>query len=139
MRIGELAERTGVSIRSLRYYEEQGLLASIRSAGGHRHYTDEEVDRVAYLQRLYSAGLSSQTIISLLPCMESPSAANSNAAFDRLLEERDKLITHISGLTHALESLNELIAANRAHRATSGAGRNHEESDGRSALNPSST
>lgn len=132
MRIGELAERTGVSIRSLRYYEEQGLLASIRSAGGHRHYTEDEVDRVAYLQRLYSAGLSSQTIISLLPCMESPSGANSNAAFDRLLEERDKLITHISGLARALESLNELITANRAHRAASGAGRDHEEADGSS-------
>ncbi|MBS2531226.1 MerR family transcriptional regulator [Catenulispora sp. NF23] len=122
MRIGELARRSGVSIRSLRYYEEQGLLASSRSAGGHRHYTEEEVDRVAYLQRLYSAGLSSQTIIGLLPCLEAPSAANSNAAFDRLLEERDKLVTHISGLTRALESLNELIAANRAHRAASGAG-----------------
>lgn len=34
MRIGDLAARTGVGIRSLRYYEEQGLLTSTRSGGG---------------------------------------------------------------------------------------------------------
>lgn len=122
MRIGELAERTGVSVRSLRYYEEQGLLASSRSTGGHRHYAEEGIDRVAYLQRLYSAGLSSQTIVGLLPCLESPSAATSDAAFERLVEERDKLVEHISGLTRTLESLNELIAVNRARRTASGAG-----------------
>jgi DNA-binding transcriptional MerR regulator len=116
MRIGKLAERTGVSVRSLRYYEEQGLLASSRSTGGHRHYTEDEIDRVAYLQRLYSAGLSSQTIVGLLPCLESPSAETSDAAFERLVEERDKLIAHISGLTRTLESLNELIDVNRLRR-----------------------
>ncbi|WP_413754893.1 MerR family transcriptional regulator [Streptomyces sp. MMBL 11-3] len=119
MRIGDLAARTGVSTRSLRYYEEQGLLDSSRSPGGHRHYGEEGVDRVAYLQRLYAAGLSSQTIVSLLPCLHSPSTATSDEAFGRLIEERDKLITHISGLTRTLESLNELIAANRAHRPSS--------------------
>jgi DNA-binding transcriptional MerR regulator len=121
MRIGDLSARTGVSVRSLRYYEEQGLLASSRSAGGHRYYGEEGVDHVAYLQRLYAAGLSSQTISSLLPCRESPSAAASDAAFDRLVEERDKLTAHIAVLTRTLESLNELIDANRAHRAASSA------------------
>ncbi|WP_041833695.1 MerR family transcriptional regulator [Actinoplanes sp. N902-109] len=116
MRIGELAERTGVSVRSLRYYEEQGLLESRRSAGGHRHYDEEGVDRVAYLQRLYAAGLSSTTIISLLPCLQSPSAATSDAAFARLAEERDKLVAHIAGLQRTLTSLNELIDGNRAAR-----------------------
>jgi DNA-binding transcriptional MerR regulator len=117
MRIGDLAARTGVSTRSLRYYEEQGLLGSMRSAGGHRHYTEDEVDRVAYLQRLYAAGLSSETILSVLPCLVSPSRASSDHAFERLVEERDKLVTHIGGLTRTLESLDELIAANRARRA----------------------
>ncbi|AGZ40913.1 MerR family transcriptional regulator [Actinoplanes friuliensis] len=117
MRIGDLAARTGVSTRSLRYYEEQGLLGSRRSAGGHRHYTEDEVDRVAYLQRLYAAGLSSETILSVLPCLVSPSQAASDHAFERLVEERDKLVTHIGGLTTTLESLDELIAANRARRA----------------------
>ena len=40
MRIGELARRTGVSVRSLRYYETQGLLRSDRTPGGHREYAE---------------------------------------------------------------------------------------------------
>lgn len=38
MRIGELARRTGVAARRLRYYEEQGLLSSDRSVNGYRDY-----------------------------------------------------------------------------------------------------
>jgi len=125
MKIGELAEQTGVSVRSLRYYEEQGLLHSRRSAGGHRHYDEEGVSRVAYLQRLYAAGLSSATIVSLLPCLESPSESTSDAAFARLVEERDKLVEHIGGLSRTLASLNELIEMNRAAAASSAAPRSH--------------
>lgn len=118
MRIGELAERSKVSVRSLRYYEEQGLLASERSSGGHRHYPEDAVDRVEYLQRLYAAGLSSQTILSVLPCLESPSTDTSDAAFEHLIAERDKLQAHVAGLNRTLESLNELIDLNRARRVT---------------------
>lgn len=59
MRIGELAARGGASVRSLRYYEEQGLLTLCRSPSGQRHYTEAEVERVVFIQRLYAAGLSS--------------------------------------------------------------------------------
>ncbi|WP_199550512.1 MerR family DNA-binding transcriptional regulator, partial [Streptomyces sp. N35] len=38
MKIGQLSAETGVSVRLLRYYEEQGLLASARTPGGHRGY-----------------------------------------------------------------------------------------------------
>ena len=43
MIIGELSARSGVSPRSLRYYEQQGLLASTRGDNGYRHYDDEAV------------------------------------------------------------------------------------------------
>lgn len=43
MRIGELAAKAGVSVRALRYYEEQNLLASERSPGGQRHYPHSAV------------------------------------------------------------------------------------------------
>ncbi|HWO69114.1 MAG TPA: MerR family transcriptional regulator [Umezawaea sp.] len=118
MRIGELAARTGVSIRSLRYYEEQGLLKSTRADSGQRHYTDEEVERVAFIQRLYAAGLSSRTIAEVLPCAESPSEENSDAALERLTQERDRLSTHITDLIRTRDALDGLVAANRAHRAT---------------------
>ncbi len=119
MRIGELSARTGVSTRALRYYEEQGLLTSTRSAGGHRRYAEEDVDRVRYLQRLYLAGLTSQTISTLLPwCLSTPTPDNTDAAFDRMTQEREKLDAHIAELSRTRESLDELIAANRAFRAS---------------------
>ncbi|CAM4060890.1 MerR family transcriptional regulator [Kibdelosporangium persicum] len=118
MRIGELASRSGVSIRSLRYYEEQGLLASTRSATGQRHYTTDQIERVDFIQRLFAAGLSSRTIAELLPCVESPSEGNSDAAFERMMLERDRLTAHIADLQRTRDSLDNLIAANRAHRET---------------------
>ncbi|MGW3669477.1 MerR family transcriptional regulator [Streptomyces sp. NPDC005141] len=69
MRIGELARRTGVSERSLRYYEKEGLLSAERTPGGHREYADTAVDRVRRVQELYAAGLCSSKIVTLLPCM----------------------------------------------------------------------
>ncbi|MEV4171276.1 MerR family transcriptional regulator [Nonomuraea sp. NPDC049709] len=116
MRIGELASRTGVSVRSLRYYEEQGLLASTRSSSGQRHYTDDEVGRVTFIQRLYAAGLSSRTIAELLPCVDSPSMANSDAALERMAQERDRLSQHITELIRTRDALDGLMATNRAHR-----------------------
>ena len=70
MRIGELALASGVSVRSLRYYEQQGLLTSERTSGGQRRYRDDAVERVALIQRLYSAALCSEKIAELLPGFE---------------------------------------------------------------------
>ncbi|MFJ8025869.1 MerR family transcriptional regulator [Streptomyces sp. NPDC096311] len=116
MRIGELASRAGVSVRSVRYYEEQGLLTSTRSQSGQRHYTDGEVERVAFIQRLYAAGLSSRTIAELLPCVDAPSEENSDAALERMALERERLSTHIADLVRTRDTLDGLMATARAHR-----------------------
>ncbi|WP_093890796.1 MerR family DNA-binding transcriptional regulator [Streptosporangium canum] len=47
----ESADRADMSVRALRYYEEQNLLASVRSPSGQRQYPDSAVDRVQLLQR----------------------------------------------------------------------------------------
>ncbi|SCF95326.1 MerR family transcriptional regulator [Streptomyces sp. MnatMP-M17] len=116
MRIGELASRAGVSVRSVRYYEEQGLLTSTRSSSGQRHYTDDEVERVAFIQRLYAAGLSSRTITELLPCVDAPSEENSDAALERMAQERDRLSAHIADLLQTRDALDALVATARAYR-----------------------
>jgi DNA-binding transcriptional MerR regulator len=118
MRIGELARRSGVSVRSLRYYEEQGLLTSERSAGGQRHYRDEDVTRVLFLQRLYNAGLSSRTILELLPCVDSPSLDNSRAALARMAQERERLSSHIADLLTTRDALDEAMARAREAQPT---------------------
>ncbi|MFF3753262.1 MerR family transcriptional regulator [Streptomyces sp. NPDC002018] len=116
MRIGELASRAGVSVRSVRYYEEQGLLASVRSPSGQRHYTDDEVERVAFIQRLYAAGLSSRTIIELLPCVDAPSEENSDSALERMAQERERLSAHIADLVRTRDTLDGLMATARTYR-----------------------
>jgi MerR family transcriptional regulator, redox-sensitive transcriptional activator SoxR len=60
VRIGEVAEQAGVSVRALRYYEEQGLVAARRTSGGQRRYPESTVERVRFIQLLYSAGLTSR-------------------------------------------------------------------------------
>ncbi|MDO0935067.1 MerR family transcriptional regulator [Streptomyces sp. DG2A-72] len=116
MRIGELASRTGVSVRSLRYYEEQGLLTSVRSPSGQRHYAEDGVERVMFIQRLYAAGLSSRTIAELLPCRDAPSEENSDAALERMEQERDRLSEHIADLIRTRDALDGVMATARAYR-----------------------
>jgi DNA-binding transcriptional MerR regulator len=68
LRIESVAERTGLTKRAIRYYEEVGLLPrATRSTGGYRLYTEEDVRRLERIQRLKeSAGLSLAEIASLL-------------------------------------------------------------------------
>ncbi|WNI18994.1 MerR family transcriptional regulator [Actinacidiphila sp. ITFR-21] len=116
MRIGELASRAGVSVRSLRYYEEQGLLSSTRSGSGQRYFAEDDVERVTFIRRLYAAGLSSRTIVELLPCVDSPSEGNTGTALERMAQERDRLSGHIDDLVRTRDALDGLMAAARAHR-----------------------
>ncbi|CAM5650834.1 MULTISPECIES: MerR family transcriptional regulator [Streptomyces] len=118
MRIGELAKAAGVSVRSLRYYEEQRLLTSTRSPSGQRHFREADIDRVGFVQRLYAAGLSSRTIKELLPCVDAPSEATSDAAMERMEQERERLSAHIEELVRTRDALDGLMATNRAHRKT---------------------
>ena len=59
LKIGEFARRGGTSPRTLRYYEELGLLPGVRRrAGGRRVYGADEVERLRFIQRLKTLGLS---------------------------------------------------------------------------------
>jgi DNA-binding transcriptional MerR regulator len=68
LRIGELAELTGTTPRTIRYYEEIGLLPGPeRAQGQHRHYTDADVERVREIVRLRDLlGLSLDQLSQLL-------------------------------------------------------------------------
>ncbi|WP_369214227.1 MerR family transcriptional regulator [Streptomyces flavofungini] len=67
VRIGEVATAAGVSVRALRYYEQQGLLHSTRTSGGQRRYAAGAVERVKLIQRLYSESLPSRAVREILP------------------------------------------------------------------------
>lgn len=68
MRIGELAEATGATVRAIRYYEEQGLLRPERTAGGRRVYTQDAVDQVLWIRMLLRNGFPSRAIAKLRRC-----------------------------------------------------------------------
>jgi DNA-binding transcriptional MerR regulator len=115
MRIGELARRTGVSERSLRYYEQQGLLTADRTSGGHRDYPERAVDRVIRIQELFAAGLHSKKIARLLPCMRDADGGPSEIATPRLAAEltaeRDRIDRMITELVSSRQVLNDVIDA----------------------------
>ncbi|MFD4766287.1 MerR family transcriptional regulator [Streptomyces niveus] len=107
MRIGELARRTGVTTRALRYYEEQSLLTAERSASGQRHYAETAVDRIHLIRQLYAAGLSSKTIAELTPCVIDGKATPE--LLQRLAAERDHLDRHIADLAQTRDRLDSVI------------------------------
>ena len=109
MRIGDLATRTRVSVRALRYYEEQGLLAPTRSESGQRLYANTAINRVRLIQQLYGAGLSSKTIAELLPCVDAK--VSTPESRERLTAERDRINAQIAELMDARDRLNDIIDA----------------------------
>lgn len=118
MRIGELSERTGVSRRSLRYYEEQGLLVSARSPSGQRHYAEDQVQRVRLIQSFFAAGLSSRTIVEMLPCMTTrPTMRAAQDSMAVMRRERERLSATLDTVLAALAALDRLIDENSAYQA----------------------
>jgi DNA-binding transcriptional MerR regulator len=114
MRIGDLAVAAGVSTRALRYYEEQGMLTAHRTAGGHRDYAPDAVERVRWIKRLFAAGLSSKAILGLPPC--AASGVDVETIVERLNNERSRIDAQIRELTATRDSLDGLIAAAGAER-----------------------
>ncbi|MFJ3820545.1 MerR family transcriptional regulator [Streptomyces nodosus] len=107
MRIGEVAERAGVSTRALRYYEDQLLLSPQRTSGGQRVYSETAVDRVKLIQELYAAGLGSRLIAELLPAIDARSVGPE--LLDRLLDERARIEAKTAELQAASRRLVVLI------------------------------
>jgi DNA-binding transcriptional MerR regulator len=117
VRIGELARRTNVSERSLRYYEKQGMLTAERTPGGHREYPEAAVDRVIRIQELFAAGLCSEKIVQLLPCMRDtdggPSARATPNLVAELTTERARIDRMIADLVRSRDTLDDVIEAAR--------------------------
>lgn len=71
MQIGEVAERTGLSLRTIRYYGEVGLAEpSARSQGGFRLYTEDDVARLQLLGQMKPLGLSLEQMRELLAALD---------------------------------------------------------------------
>ena len=65
MRIGEVAQRTGVSVRSIRHYEQQGLVLARRTQSGYREFDEAAVELVCRIRVLLRNGFTLQEIRSV--------------------------------------------------------------------------
>ncbi|MFC5994309.1 MerR family transcriptional regulator [Pseudonocardia hispaniensis] len=71
MQIGEVAERTGLSLRTIRYYEEVGLVVpSARSQGGFRLYLEPDVERLLLIKRMKPLGFQLDEMRDLLAILD---------------------------------------------------------------------
>ncbi|PTQ99154.1 DNA-binding transcriptional MerR regulator [Paraburkholderia sp. GV068] len=102
MRIGELARRTGVSERMLRYYEHEGLLNPKRTDSGYRDYGSDEVHGAQRIRTLTAAGLKISSIRLLLPCV-----LGEKPVFHPCVEARALLRGEIEKLDARLRELGE--------------------------------
>jgi len=103
MQIGDLSARTGATVRMLRYYEEQGLLAPQRAPSGYRVYAESDVERVARIRCMLSAALPAAVVGKVLSFL-----LDGRVIVPVLPEERAKLATSLQGELHELD---EKIAA----------------------------
>lgn len=67
--IGQLSQRTGASVRSIRHYDANGLLASVRASNGYRMFPEKAVTQVKQIQRMIATGFTIDDIRGFPDCM----------------------------------------------------------------------
>jgi DNA-binding transcriptional MerR regulator len=100
LRIGEVAERVGVTPRTIRYYEERGLLdRGERTKGAHRTYDETDVNRLNELIRLRDLlGLSLDDLVELAEAEEARAALRDQWEGDPTDEERVAILDQATEL-----------------------------------------
>jgi DNA-binding transcriptional MerR regulator len=113
VRIKELSARTDVAARLLRYYEEQGLLAPRREENGYRAYDESQVERVLQIRSLLDAGLTTEIIRAVLPCIAQAASSQYPAPdfVERVQAERDRMAERLDSLTRNVRALDEYLDA----------------------------
>ncbi len=110
--IGEVADRTGVTQRTLRFYEERGLLRPPeRMDGGFRLYSENDVTRIGYIKQLQDLlGFSLSEIKDMVEAEELLQQISSTRRPDRQLPERLKRTEQIMGaLTRQLDVVDHKV------------------------------
>ncbi len=111
-RIGELAARVGLTERTIRYYEELGLLESVkRLDGGTRVYTDDDARRLKFIRKLKTLGLSLQEMLELERMYRHQ--RSNRSVLPRLTELLDAHLATITDKIGELEALRDEIRAYR--------------------------
>ena len=117
LQIGEVADRVGLSLRTIRYYEEMGLVEpETRTDGGFRLYTSVHVERLQVIRRMKPLGFSVQEIRDIL---DARSALADDAGN---LEARERLEAYAVAIEQRCDDLHAKVARGRELAATLRAG-----------------
>lgn len=114
MRIGELAKQTGVSERSLRHYEEKGLLPSKRLANGYRDFDESSPEKVKLIQMYLRLGLNLEETARMMHCLEIKPDLYENPCTSILTLYEEKLVE----VTKQIELLSNIQSNLQKHIAT---------------------
>ncbi|MFB7933339.1 MerR family transcriptional regulator [Streptomyces sp. NPDC056039] len=99
MQIGEVAARTELSLRTIRHYEETGLVVpSARSQGGFRLYTERDVDRLMVIRRMKPLGFTLDEMRELLAATDRLDSGDELRAPDR-----EELLERVRGFEQAAQ------------------------------------
>jgi DNA-binding transcriptional MerR regulator len=112
--IAEMAERTGVSAHTLRYYERIGLLSVARDAAGYRIYNAGDHARVVFLNRLRMTGMSIRDLRRYI-ALVAEGEASVPERLQMMLAHREAVRAQIQELTFALDTIEFKIAAYGGH------------------------
>ncbi|WP_420407526.1 Cu(I)-responsive transcriptional regulator [Hoeflea sp.] len=107
MNIGEAADTTGLPAKTIRYYEDIGLIRPGRAANGYRDYGDKDVHRLAFIQRSRSLGFTIDECRSLLSLYKDKERASSDVkalATDKI-REIDRKLRELQSLRDTLTNL----------------------------------
>lgn len=108
MRIGELAQRTGVEVDTIRYYEKSGLLPSPpRQGNGYREYGEQHIERLAFIRHCRALDMPLIDVKRLLDCVVHPEAdcGDINRLIDSQLERVRKRLNSMQALEKQLVAL----------------------------------
>ncbi|MEV4703941.1 MerR family transcriptional regulator [Actinoplanes sp. NPDC049316] len=107
MQIGEAAERVGLSIRTIRHYEEAGLvIPSARSEGGFRLYTEPDLDRLRVVKRMKPLGFTLEEMRDLLQILDALAVAQG----DERAALQDRLAMFHTAAQNRVQALREQLA-----------------------------
>lgn len=109
MNIGEVAERSGLPAKTIRYYEDIDLVRPLRSANGYRSFRESDMHKLAFLGRARALGFSIEDCRTLMGLYEDKSreSAQVKAVAKEHLSEIDSKIAQLKSMRETLSQLIE--------------------------------
>lgn len=108
MKIGEVSKELGIPSATLRYYEQIGLLESIKKKSGIREYQEEDVEQIKFIMCMKQAGFSLEAIVEFVT-LGKDSKNGENKRLEMLLNQKEILIDEIKQKEDTLDFLNYKI------------------------------